>query len=189
VVPSETIDPVSLPAIQVSNVVRGNQDLSFDVSETGVPVLVKMSYFPNWQVDGAKGPYRVAPNFMVVVPTSTHVRLHFEPSTSDRVAYLLTFVGIGLLFFWRRRGDMHFDTPHPYMLAPQPIHPGDVHDDGWDAPPPGPAGQPPGTHDITEIGGDTDPDWGELDWSDPEWRPRAGTGDMSDGSDDLPGSV
>ena len=43
--------------------------ISFDVSEIGKPVEVKESYFPNWKVSGAKGPYRLAPNLMVVVPT------------------------------------------------------------------------------------------------------------------------
>ena len=28
-------------------------------TESGMPVLVKTSYFPNWKVDGAEGPYRV----------------------------------------------------------------------------------------------------------------------------------
>ena len=59
-------------------------------------MLVKVSYFPNWQVDGAEGPYRVAPNLMVVVPTENEVRLHFDRSTSDLVFYLLTLVGIGM---------------------------------------------------------------------------------------------
>ena len=36
-----------------------------------MPVVVKTSYFPNWEVQGAEGPYRLAPNLMVVVPTST----------------------------------------------------------------------------------------------------------------------
>ena len=47
------------------------------------PVLVKVSYFPNWEVDGAEGPYRIAPNMMVVVPTENEVRLHFDRSASD----------------------------------------------------------------------------------------------------------
>ena len=34
----------------------GEQDLSFNVDQIGVPVLVKISYFPNWEVDGAEGP-------------------------------------------------------------------------------------------------------------------------------------
>ena len=52
---------------------RTVDQISFDVSEIGKPVEVKESYFPNWHVTGAKGPYRLAPNLMVVVPTSTHV--------------------------------------------------------------------------------------------------------------------
>jgi len=38
--------------------------------QIGQPVLVKVSYFPNWKASGAKGPYRVTPNLMVVIPRS-----------------------------------------------------------------------------------------------------------------------
>ena len=103
VVPVDTIERVPLPEITVSNYEMGNQDLSFDVSQIGVPVLVKMSYFPNWQVEGADGPWRIAPNLMVVVPTSNDVHLTFERSGLDWFAYFLTFLGIGALFFWRWR--------------------------------------------------------------------------------------
>ena len=116
VVPKGVIDPVELPPVTVSNVVMGDQDLSFDVSEVGVPVLVKISYFPNWKVDGADGPYRVAPNFMVVVPTSTSVRLHYESSGIDRSAWVLTLLGVGLLVLWRRRGDVQHASPSPFLV-------------------------------------------------------------------------
>ena len=42
--------------------------IRFDVDQVGLPVLVRASYFPNWEVSGADGPYRVAPNLMVVDP-------------------------------------------------------------------------------------------------------------------------
>ena len=53
------------------------------------PVLVKMSYFPNWQVSGASDIYRVTPNLMVVVPTSNHVTLtlRLHPGRLDRFPY------------------------------------------------------------------------------------------------------
>ncbi|MBK5333001.1 MAG: hypothetical protein JJD93_13580, partial [Ilumatobacteraceae bacterium] len=73
--PTEAITPKKLPAVKVSNVHLGDQDLRFTVDQIGVPVLVKISYFPNWHVSGANGPYRIAPNLMVVVPTSTDVHL------------------------------------------------------------------------------------------------------------------
>ena len=85
-----------------------------------VPVLVKVSYFPNWQVDGASGIYRVAPNFMVVVPTSTHVHMHYDMSTLDKGSYALTLVGIGMLVWMRRRGDVEHHGEHPYFDGDEP---------------------------------------------------------------------
>ncbi|MEQ1701542.1 MAG: hypothetical protein ABMA25_15650 [Ilumatobacteraceae bacterium] len=123
VVPAEDIVVKELPEITISNYEMGDQDLSFDVSETGVPVLVKVSYFPNWEVDGADGPYRVAPNFMVVIPRSTHVHLHYETSNSDYFFYFVTLIGIGLLVFWRRRGDVRHRSAHPFLITPD--------DDDW----------------------------------------------------------
>ena len=65
------------PATEVRNVEVDRDAISFDVTEVGVPVLVKASYFPNWQVSGADGPYRVSPNLMAVIPTDTHVELTY----------------------------------------------------------------------------------------------------------------
>jgi hypothetical protein len=112
--PTEAIAPKPLPAVTVSNVQLGDQDLHFSVDKIGVPVLVKISYFPNWHVSGAKGPYRIAPNLMVVVPTSTDVHLTYERSPLDYLAYLLTFIGIGLLIFMRIRGDVRHANSDPY---------------------------------------------------------------------------
>ena len=59
---AETAAPRSAAGpVEVTNVVTGTDTISFDVDEPGVPVLVKMSYFPNWKVSGAEGPYRVTP--------------------------------------------------------------------------------------------------------------------------------
>ena len=116
-VPGQIIDPEPLPPVTVSNIDLGEQDLEFEVSQVGVPVLVKVSYFPNWRVEGAEGPYHVAPNFMVVVPTSTNVRLEYGTSGLDRVAYLLTLVGIGLLVLWRVRGPVEHLAPHPFVYS------------------------------------------------------------------------
>jgi hypothetical protein len=113
VVPAEPIVPVALDPVTVSNVVVDEQSVSFEVDEIGVPVLVRVSYFPGWKVDGADGPYRVAPNFMVVVPTSNQVTLTYGRVPSDYFFYGLTLIGILLCIFWRRRGDMHFDSDRP----------------------------------------------------------------------------
>ena len=103
VVPASEVEPVSLEPVEVLNVDVGDQSVEFSVDRVGVPVLVRVSYFPNWQVDGAEGPYRVAPNMMVVVPTDRDVRLHFDLSLRDKLAYVLTLFGIAVLVFAARR--------------------------------------------------------------------------------------
>ncbi len=113
VTPTAAIDPVALDAVTVSNVVLGEQDLRFSVDQIGVPVLVRMSYFPNWNVSGAEGPYRVAPNMMVVIPTSNDVHLTYGRKPLDVAAYALTALGILLLFGWRRLGDVVYPSSRP----------------------------------------------------------------------------
>ncbi len=113
VVPVEPIETVDLPAVEVTDVDLQEESVSFHVDQIGVPVLVRVSYFPNWQVEGAEGPYRVAPNFMVVVPTSNDVTLTYERSTLDWFFYALTLGGIALCFYWRRRGDVVYPDAGP----------------------------------------------------------------------------
>ncbi|GMU77655.1 MAG: hypothetical protein AMXMBFR46_04540 [Acidimicrobiia bacterium] len=91
---------------KVRNVEAGTSSISFEVDRVGVPVLVKASYFPNWRVDGAEGPYRATPNFMVVVPTEKHVTLRYGTTPAEWLGRLLTLVGIaglGALVWWGRR--------------------------------------------------------------------------------------
>ena len=61
--PATPLDPVT-----ITDITTGEDEITFSVDQVGVPVLVRTSYFPNWKVEGADGPYRVSPNLMVVVP-------------------------------------------------------------------------------------------------------------------------
>ena len=101
----DDIDAAAVAPVRVSNISSGTSTISFEVDEVGSPVLVKTSYFPNWTAEGADGPYRVAPNLMVVVPTANEVTLSYGWTPVDALAYLLTGLGIvaaGLLL-WRPR--------------------------------------------------------------------------------------
>ena len=103
--PATALTPVPLEPVVISNVNIGEESVRFSVDKIGVPVLVRVSYFPNWKVDGATGPYRVAPNMMVVIPTSTTVNMHYGWNMIDYVAYLLSFVGIAWIVVTRRRSN------------------------------------------------------------------------------------
>ncbi|MGY6500913.1 MAG: glycosyltransferase [Acidimicrobiales bacterium] len=132
-----------LPEVEVTSIVEGTQSLSFEVSEPGVPMLVKTSYFPNWRVDGADGPYRVSPNLMVVVPTDTSVELTYGREPIEWASYALTGLGaVGLFALvrsgplvmprWRRDDEDPDDRPQPPPHRtldhpiPRPPAPGDV---------------------------------------------------------------
>lgn len=97
-----------LPAVEVSDVEMGDDHVRFRVDRIGVPVLVKVSYFPNWEVRGARGPWRATPNFMVVVPTEREVELRYGRTPIDRLGIALTLLGVvGLVALarWRPRVD------------------------------------------------------------------------------------
>lgn len=103
--------------VEVRNVEVGDDSISFDVDRTGAPVLVKVSYFPNWRAHGAQGPWRATPNFMVVVPTDEHVRLTYGTTGIEWLGRLLTLAGLaglGVLVRWGRRRSREPDrTPAP----------------------------------------------------------------------------
>jgi hypothetical protein len=114
-----------LPEVEVTEIRNGEDWVRFRVSRPGVPVLVKMSYFPNWQVDGAEGPWRVTPNLMVVVPTGSEVSLRYGRTPVDWTGILLTLAGlVGLFALARWR---------PEPLAPRPVRQQDDRDEEDDA--------------------------------------------------------
>ena len=114
--PVEKISPVALPLVNITNFSHTQDSVSFSVDKIGVPVLVRVSYFPNWTVSGAKGPYRSAPNMMVVIPTEKNVKLKYSSTGIDKLAYLLTLVGIGIVIFWWRRGPYRYGTSMPPLM-------------------------------------------------------------------------
>jgi hypothetical protein len=145
VAPEQTIEPKTLSPVTVSDVVLGDDRISFHVDQVGVPVLVRVSYFPNWKPSGAEGPYRVAPNLMVVIPTKNDVTLHYGWTGVDIGAYALSGLGLlGLVLLWqgpaflarRRRnrpattadvtGDdflLDWDEQHSLLPPPPPSSP------------------------------------------------------------------
>ena len=150
--PGETAPRRPLPAIRVSAINAGTDRISFDVDETGVPVLVKASYFPNWKVEGADGPYRIAPNLMVVVPREEHVELYYGWTPVDILAWLLTLDGIALVVLLARARPVRMPEP------PVPAGAAGL-DEGY---PSGPS--PDGDRPLTVVGDGPPPEERELVW-------------------------
>jgi hypothetical protein len=118
-------DERPVPEVAVSDLEVERDRIAFTVDEPGTPILVKASYFPNWRVSGGDGPYRVAPNHMVVVPTATEVTLTYGREPVEWLAYAMTLLGIALAVALARRGPVRVAAPlddaaPPAHLAPEP---------------------------------------------------------------------
>jgi hypothetical protein len=87
----------SLPTTTISRVQQTRNSISFHTSTPGVPVVVRLSYFPNWEAKGAKGPFRTLPNFMTVVPTTHNVTLTYGRRPIDVAGELATGVSLVVL--------------------------------------------------------------------------------------------
>ena len=74
----------------------GVSKVSFHVSRVGVPVVVRVSYYPRWHASGASGPWRVSPNLMVVVPTARDVTLTYGADATNEVGIALTLAALAV---------------------------------------------------------------------------------------------
>ncbi len=83
---------------QVREVV-GNDTIQIDTTCINKPLLVKVSYHPNWRVEGAERIYLVSPSFMLIYPQQQHVQLLYGPGPWDRFGMALTLFGILVLLF------------------------------------------------------------------------------------------
>jgi hypothetical protein len=104
--PRRAVEPVT-----VADVATTTSTISFTVDRVGTPVLVKASYFPNWEADGADGPWRVTPNLMVVLPTSERVELSYGTTPVDVGAWALTLLGLVGVVLLVRRGPVPMPSP------------------------------------------------------------------------------
>ena len=126
ITPDQATNPPMVP-INTEGHVTGeqleNESLSFDTTAVGQPHWIKISYFPNWHVKGAEGPYLVSPSFMMVIPTQSHVTLYYGRTAANTVGQtlevlawlLLLGLAIWRAILWRRRrrlaGAVHDSAP------------------------------------------------------------------------------
>ncbi len=105
----------------ISEVTLGPEKISFTTNAVGVPHLVRASFFPNWVSVGASGPYRAAPSFMVVIPTSEEVELVFVDTWVEWTGRGLTLLGLLIAMFTVARAEDPRSS-HPRRRQPLPSY-------------------------------------------------------------------
>lgn len=97
------------PPITVSDVALDERTISFSVDKVGTPVLVKVSHSSHWRATGAAGPYRAAPNLMVVIPTEQRVVLEYTNPVWTKIGPLTSVAALAaftaLLLSKKRRNN------------------------------------------------------------------------------------
>lgn len=94
-----------------------------------VPLLVKVSFHPNWKVQGADQIYFVSPSFMLIFPEKKEVVLEFRRGLINYMGIVLSLFGVAILLagFCRSiltgqrkfptRLDIAVDTANDKILA------------------------------------------------------------------------
>jgi TolA-binding protein len=70
-----------------------NEEIRIKTTCINRPVLIKISYHPNWKVRGADKIYRVSPSFMLVYPQQNEVTLYYGSTLPNYVGLSLTWLG------------------------------------------------------------------------------------------------
>ena len=92
ITPEQSESPPEVPIETegyVTNEFLSNESLEFDTTAIGEPHWIKVSYFPNWHVKGADGPYLASPSFMMVIPREGHVMLTYGRTAANTVGQVL----------------------------------------------------------------------------------------------------
>jgi hypothetical protein len=69
-------------------------EIEFTTTCPGEPHLIAVSYFPNWQVEGARHVFLASPAFMLVIPDGPHVTLRFRRIFPDYLGLALSALGV-----------------------------------------------------------------------------------------------
>jgi ADP-heptose:LPS heptosyltransferase len=96
--------------------------IRFETRAIGLPHIVKISFFPNWQVRGARRVYWVTPDFLLVYPDQAEVEIYYGATGADRIGYALTWLGLALFItlvlaqIRRNPGPLAFLVGRPAFL-------------------------------------------------------------------------
>jgi tetratricopeptide (TPR) repeat protein len=74
-----------------------DDEIFLETTCPGKPHIIKVSYHPNWQVEGAEKIYLVSPAFMLIYPQAEKVQLVYNHGAWDRLGQLLTLFGVAIV--------------------------------------------------------------------------------------------
>jgi len=92
--PEKLIPIPEKPALGPIKEIIGPEEIIIETANIDRPHLIRVSYHPNWHVEGADRIYLVSPSFMLIYPTQEKVRLYFGRSFPNYLGIGLTLLGL-----------------------------------------------------------------------------------------------
>ena len=77
-----------------------NDEIIIKTSCIGRPLWIKVSYFPNWKVEGADKIYLASPAFMLIFPNQENVRIYYGKDISDIVGEVFSYIGLAIVVMY-----------------------------------------------------------------------------------------
>ena len=91
--PKNTINPINPTGGRIKETIRP-EEIIIETTNIDRPHLIRVSYHPNWHVEGADRIYLVSPSFMLIYPTQERVRLYFGRSLPNYLGVGLSLLGL-----------------------------------------------------------------------------------------------
>ena len=76
------------------------EELLINTNCINQPLLVKVSYFPNWRVEGAEKIYIASPSLMLIFPEKETIRIYYGETLADKIGNLSSILGILIVFYY-----------------------------------------------------------------------------------------
>lgn len=95
------------------------EEILVDTTCINRPLIVKVSYFPNWMVEGAGRIYIASPSLMLIFPERERVRIYYGETLADGAGNISSIIGFLIVFYWlltRNRGFR--ERVHGRLLIP-----------------------------------------------------------------------
>jgi uncharacterized membrane protein len=107
----------NLPKIPIDNNCSVEENIEIEEIEIntnciGKPHIIRISYHPNWKVEGADKVYLVSPSFMLIFPNQQKVRLFYGYSTLDIIGMILSLTGLVILLLLGVKTQLNYIKQH-----------------------------------------------------------------------------
>ena len=94
--------------LMISDLIISNDEISFITNKPNELHLIKVSYFPNWEIANGLGPYRISPSFMAIVPFDNKIEISFKRTNIETYSFYFGLFSLllSVMLYWRIKDNV-----------------------------------------------------------------------------------